>query len=73
MDLDREFGSLRTRIGDEIKDLFGGIQADINFGGGQPVSGSVSLGERRVLSTGALVIALVVGILAGAAFFGRGK
>lgn len=70
--MDVSFGSLRTRIGDEIKDLFGGIQADINFEGGQ-LSGGVSLGERRWMSGLTLALALVVGILAGAAFFGGRK
>lgn len=70
--MDLSFGSLRTRIGDEIKDLFGGIQASVS-GGADGTAWNVSLGERRVLSTGALIIALVVGILAGAAVFGRGK
>lgn len=69
--MDSTFGSLRTAIGDELRDIFGGVQVDISGGGGEPTQWGVSLGERRVLSVGALILAAVVGLLLGGVLFGR--
>lgn len=46
-----------------VKHAFGGIQAEINLGGGQPSSARIELGEQRVMSVAALIAVGVVAYL----------
>jgi hypothetical protein len=66
---DSGFGSLR-KITDLAKQILGTAQVDVRFGGGEPTSGRVTLGEDRVMSGTTLALALVGGALLGAVLFG---